>query len=134
VKSRYFWLWIGGVFGLIMLETASQAKKTSRKLSLSELQALSRSVGFPDPELAAAVAMAESGGNPGAVAAEPHGGPSYGLWQIHASDHPEFSTALLLDPTYNARTALAISKNGTDWSPWSAFKSRDYLRYMPGVS
>jgi hypothetical protein len=131
VKNRYFWLWVGGVFGLIMLETASQAKKIpAPKLSLSQLQALARNVGFPDPELAAAVAMAESGGNAGAVG---DGGQSFGLWQVHVPDHPEYNPSLLLDPHYNAQAAFAISRNGTDWTPWSAFKSGAYLRYMPAV-
>lgn len=60
--------------------------------------------------VAAAVAMAESGGNPNAVS------PSndYGLWQIN-SIHGAQAT---LDVMSNARAAVAISNNGQNWGPW----------------
>jgi hypothetical protein len=60
--------------------------------------------------VAAAVAMAESGGNPSAIS------PSndYGLWQIN-SIHGAQAT---LDVMANARAAVAISHNGADWGPW----------------
>ena len=96
-------------------------------MTLAELRALAASVGFPDPVLAAAVAMAESSGNPFAVG---DGGTSFGLWQIHAPDHPEFDTTQLMVASYNAHAALLISKSGTDWTPWSTFKNGNYLQYM----
>jgi hypothetical protein len=40
----------------------------------------------------------------------------------------------LLDPQYNAAAALAISKRGADWSPWSAYTSGRYAQYLPGAS
>jgi hypothetical protein len=60
--------------------------------------------------IAAAVASAESGGNPNAVS------PSndYGLWQIN-SVHGAQAT---LDIMGNARAAVAISNNGQNWGPW----------------
>ena len=59
---------------------------------------------------AAAVAMAESGGNPNAVSPT----NDYGLWQINIV-HGSQAT---LDVMGNARAAVAISNNGTNWGPW----------------
>jgi hypothetical protein len=60
--------------------------------------------------IAAAVAMAESGGNPNAISAS----NDYGLWQIN-SVHGAQAT---LDIMANARAAVAISNNGQNWGPW----------------
>ncbi len=104
------------------------AKRTQQKrLSLAELRTLATTVGFPDPNTAAAVAMAESGGDPGAVG---DNGSSFGLWQIHTPAHPEYTAASLMTPGFNAVAAKAISKNGVDWSPWSTFKSGAYKKYL----
>jgi hypothetical protein len=96
-------------------------------LSLADLRSLAASVGFPDPELAAAVAMAESGGNPFAVG---DNSTSFGLWQIHTPSHPEFDASQLLTAGYNAHAALLISKSGTDWSPWTTFRTGAYKAFM----
>jgi hypothetical protein len=96
-------------------------------LSLADLRSLAASVGFPDPELAAAVAMAESGGNPFAVG---DAGTSFGLWQVHTPSHPEFDSSQLLVASYNAHAALLISKSGTDWSPWTTFRTGAYKQFM----
>jgi hypothetical protein len=104
------------------------------KKSLADLRVLAAAVGFPDPDTAAAVAMAESKGNPLAVGDD---GTSLGLWQIHAPDHPEFDATRLMDANYNAHAALLISKSGTDWHLWTTFRPGPrgeppaYLQYMP---
>jgi hypothetical protein len=105
-------------------------------MTLDELRSLAASVGFPDPETAAAVAMAESRGNPSAqnivTNPAPGNGPerSFGLWQINTLAHPQYPEHLLLDPTYNAQAALAISQGGTNWTPWSTYNHGDYRQYM----
>lgn len=107
--------------------------------SLSDLQALAAATGFPDPALAAAVAMAESGGNP-CSQGDPNIGvhrcdapngasTSFGLWQVNTPNNPQYDPKSLLDPRYNARAALEISRNGTTWRPWSTFKNGMYLRW-----
>jgi Lysozyme like domain len=112
---------------------SQRARSTSSvaRWTLAELRALARSAGFLDVDTAAAVAMAESGGNPNAVG---DAGTSFGLWQIHLPAHPEVDRARVLDPTYNAAQALRIARQGADWSPWSVFTSGAYRRFMPGAA
>lgn len=109
--------------------------------TLSGLVDLAMRHGFPDPQMAAAIAMAESGGNPCAQG-DPHGpadcsGPngtstSFGLWQIHVPAHPEYGDGSgLLDPDANADAAYKISSGGTNWTPWSTYNSGAYLQYYP---
>lgn len=97
-------------------------------LSLAQLQALAASVGFPDPALAAAVAEAESGGNPNAYGDAKYGG-SIGLWQVNLPSHPQYTAAQLYDPTFNAQAALTISNNGTNWQPWTTYRTGAYKRW-----
>lgn len=68
--------------------------------------------------IAAEIAMAESGGNQYAT------GPAgeRGYWQIN-TDHGSLST---YDAYGNARAAVAISNDGTDWYPWTTFTSGAY--------
>jgi hypothetical protein len=97
-------------------------------MNLQQLQQLATSVGFPDPGLAAAVAMAESGGDPSAYGDAQYGG-SVGLWQINLPAHPEYTAAELDDPTTNARAVYAISSGGTNWEPWTTYRTGAYLRW-----
>jgi hypothetical protein len=93
----------------------------------AQLVELATRAEFPDPNIAAAIAMAESGGVPNALG---DGGVSIGLWQINTRAHPRFSRAHLAIPFNNALAAWEISKAGRDWSPWSVYKSGRYLRYI----
>lgn len=107
--------------------------------TLQQLQALAARIGFPDPSLAAAVAMAESGGNPCAqgdpnVGVHSCEGPngqstSFGLFQVNVPANPQFDPTNLLDGTTNARAALAISKGGTDWTPWTTYRTGAYRQW-----
>lgn len=64
--------------------------------------------------MASAVALAESGGNPNSSNTNRNGTIDRGLWQIN-SIHGSLST---FDVMGNARAAVSISKNGTNWRPW----------------
>lgn len=64
--------------------------------------------------MAAAVADAESGLNPSASRTNPDGTTSVGLWLLPANGTPPGST----DPLANARGAVQLSQNGTDWTQW----------------
>jgi len=59
--------------------------------------------------MASAIALAESGGNPGNG---PNATNDWGLWQIHNGG------PALLDPLANAQRAVQMSANGTNWRPW----------------
>ena len=88
--------------------------------SFSQLEALWISAGGSraSAPTAAAVALAESGGNP--KIPNRQGVPAYGLWQINIASNanPEDLLAQVLDPLGNAKAAVAISGNGTNWNPW----------------
>lgn len=122
---RTFWIYAG--LALLFLSKGATAKAIPSKLSLPQLRELARSAGFPEPNVAAAVAYAESGGNPGAIG---DGGQSFGLWQIHLPAHPQYKGTNLLDPLVNARAAILISKSGTDFKPWTTFRNGAYLKYL----
>lgn len=64
--------------------------------------------------MAAAVADATSGLNPNAIRNLPNGQQAIGLWGLPKNGQPPGST----DPTANARAAIQLSSNGTDWSQW----------------
>lgn len=64
--------------------------------------------------MAAAVADAESGLNPGAQRTNPDGTTGIGLWLLPQNGTPPGST----DPLASARAAIQLSQNGTDWTQW----------------
>jgi LysM repeat protein len=68
---------------------------------------------------AASIAMAESSGQQFATGAA----GERGYWQINP-DHGSLST---YDPLGNAKAAVAISDDGTNWTPWTTFTSGAYL-------
>lgn len=96
---------------------------------LADLQALAQQAGFTgaSAQVAAAIAMAESGGDPQAVG---DNGSSFGLWQVHTPAHPEYDQTCLFDPACSARAAYAISRQGTDFSPWSTYENGQYRQYV----
>lgn len=71
-------------------------------------------------QLAAAVALAESAGNPDAIAPDGRVGP----WQLPAS-----AGANLLDPVTNATAAVALSAGGEDWSQFPGYVNGAYRQF-----
>ncbi len=69
--------------------------------------------------MAAEIAMAESSGEQFATGAA----GERGYWQINP-DHGSLST---YDPLGNAEAAVAISADGSNWTPWTTFTSGAYL-------
>lgn len=98
-----------------------------RQWTKAKVLALATRAGFVDPKLAAAVALAESGGVPHAIG---DGGTSFGLWQIHVPAHPEYSRSELMDPEQNAHAAYRISGGGRRWDAWTTYKTGAYKRYL----
>jgi LysM repeat protein len=93
----------------------------SRTLNCSGLERLWEEAGGnpADAFTAAEIAMAESGGNQ--YAHSPTN--DYGYWQINAS-HGALAT---YDAYGNARAAVIISHDGTDWHPWTTYTSGAYV-------
>ena len=68
--------------------------------------------------LAAEIARAESSGNPSAISPT----DDFGLWQINASN----GSLATLNPYQNARSAIVLSHDGTNWGPWTTYHSGAY--------
>ena len=102
-------------------------------LTFAQVLAFALQAGFPAGDVAntaAAIAMAESAGNPAAVG---DGGASLGLWQIHVPSHPEVDATRLSDPVYAAQAAFLVSKGGSDWGAWTMFRNGQYKRFLPAA-
>lgn len=78
--------------------------------------------------MAAAIAQAESSGNPNATNHNTNGTVDRGLFQVN-SIHGSQSTH---DLRRNVRAAIAISNNGRNWTPWTTFTTGAYRRYFGG--
>lgn len=68
---------------------------------------------------AASVAIAESGGSQYAIS--PTG--DVGYWQINAASWGPLAST---DPMTNARAAVQISADGSNWTPWTTYTSGAY--------
>ncbi len=99
----------------------SSASKLSGNLGCSGLEALWKAAGGSHGEafMAAEIAMAESGGRQYAVSPT----NDYGYWQINGSHGPAEAT---FNPIGNAKAAIAISGNGTNWDPWTTYVTGAY--------
>lgn len=105
------------------------------KLTSDEIMQYAANAGFEgdDLNIAVAIALAESSGNPNALGdLNITPGGSVGLWQVNLKYHPEYTTDQLRDPQQNANAAFAIYQAaGDSFTPWSTFKSGAYLAHMP---
>lgn len=88
---------------------------------------------FPHPDIAIAIILGESGGNPGARNTEKNTPPSVdrGLWQFNSRWHPEVTDACAFEPVCATRAAFVVSKGGTDFTPWASFKAGTYKQFLP---
>jgi len=97
-------------------------------------------------DVAAAIAQAESGGCQYAKAGPTDDRPvkecsyrhttlenSYGLWQINRRAHPTYTAHTLYTALGNARAAVAISRNGANFRPWTTFVRGAHLPYLAGA-
>lgn len=75
---------------------------------------------------AAAIALAESSGRVNATDYNTNGTVDRGLWQIN-SIHGAQST---YNPLANAKAAVAISNNGTNFTPWVTYNSGAFRQYL----
>ena len=93
-------------------------------LSCPGLEALWESAGGAPGTafMAADIATAESGGRQYATDNDGNGTVDRGYWQIN-SIHGALST---YDPAGNARAAVELSGDGTNWSPWVTYQTGAY--------
>lgn len=98
-------------------------------LSFGELKAAwIRNGGNPAAApIAAAVAMAESGGNVNAINHNSDGSIDRGPWQVN-SVHGDLSQTGDVDQA--ARAAIKISNNGANWNPWVTFKNGAFRKFL----
>lgn len=68
---------------------------------------------------AAAIARAESDGDTHARGVNDDGSVDRGWFQINSRWHPEVTDAVAYNARGSALAAFAISKGGTDWTPWA---------------
>jgi hypothetical protein len=101
-------------------------------LSTADALRAAQAAGFQGDALitAVAVARAESGLRYDAVG---DSGRSIGLWQVHLPSHPTYNAGQLYDPLANARAAYEISGGGTNWQPWTVYKTGAYTQHVPAV-
>jgi hypothetical protein len=103
-------------------------------LSVLQIAQYAQQAGFSGLGLvnAVAVALAESGGDPGAHCLNCAGVPedSQGLWQINLNAHPQYQGINMYDPLTNAKAAFAVSSGGSNFNPWSTFTNGAYKKYL----
>lgn len=80
--------------------------------------------------VATAIAAAESRLNPIAVGINPNGSVYRGLWQIKVRAHPDVDEYRAYDLRRCAQDMFNISKSGTQWSAWSAYRDGSYKKYF----
>ncbi|HSX68129.1 transglycosylase SLT domain-containing protein [Nocardioides sp.] len=113
-------------------------------LSYERVYALAAGAGLSRDKaiIATAIAAAESGLNPNARGdvslQDAKWGPSIGLWQIRSlkAETGKGSTRdgqLLYEPTFNARSMASVSAKGSNFSPWSVYKSGAYKKHLPAA-
>jgi LysM repeat protein len=102
------------------VSTAATTTNLSGTLSCGGLEALwVKAGGSSSVEVtAASIAMAESGGNQFATGTV----GERGYWQIN----PVNGSLSTYDPYGNARAAVIMSGNGSNWSPWTTYTSGAY--------
>ena len=124
-------------------DPSSLSSPSGAKVDAQEAYQLALNAGFNenDAKIMAAIAMAESSGNPNALNDNARtGDESYGLWQMNLLyDENEVNRRLnswgitdrqeLFDPQKNANAAYALHKE-QGFRAWSVYKSGAYLKYM----
>jgi LysM repeat protein len=101
--------------------TLTSSAVPSGTLSCGGLEALWEDAGGSAGEsvMAASIAMAESDGEQFALSPT----NDYGYWQINGSHGPALATFNALG---NAKAAVEISADGSNWSPWTTYTSGAY--------
>lgn len=103
------------------------------KLTVQQIAGYAQAAGFPPEELAraTAVALAESGGDPGASHVNTNGSVDYGLWQINTVHGGLLNQGDKFNPLDNAKMALTVWRGaGNKWTPWAAYNNGSSQGFM----
>lgn len=100
--------------------------------SNADLVSAAQAAGFSGSALrtALAIALAESRGDPKATGKNKDGSLDRGFWQINNKWHPDVTDDMAYDPMQNAQAAFRISGGGTNWKPWTTYKTGAYKQYL----
>jgi Lysozyme like domain len=121
-----------GVAVVMMAGSDTFVSALTGNMTAEQIAQYADEAGFsgPDLQVAVAVALAESSGDPNAMG-DPTLGMSVGLWQINLKAHPQYTQAQLLDPQTNANAAYAIYQAaGSTFTPWSTYNGGQYSAYI----
>ena len=122
-------LYVGSHHGITAPVTATSATAhggavaQGGTLSCSGLEALWEAAGGSPGAafMAAEIATAESSGQQNSTDYNSNGTVDRGYWQINS-----IWPGSTYDPMGNARAAVQISNNGTNWGPWTTYKTGAY--------
>jgi soluble lytic murein transglycosylase-like protein len=83
-------------------------------------------------DIARAICMAESGGNPEATGYNSNGTADRGLMQVNSihADLVGGNVTALYDPATNIKIAYSLSHEGTNWTAWSAYNNGSYRKFL----
>jgi hypothetical protein len=126
------------LLALIAIAVFFVANGVPSNMTKDQISTLAQNAGFTGDDIntAAAIALAESGGNahaynPETEAGTPQGQGSFGLWQIYLKAHPEFFGWALYDPQVNANAAFKVYADaGNSFTPWSTYKNGMYEGHL----
>lgn len=101
-------------------------------MNANEIAIVAKNAGFREVglQVAVAIALAESRGDPNAAPTNKDGSKDRGLWQINNRYHKEVSDACAFNPDCAAKAVYRISSGGVNWSQWATFTNHAYLAYM----
>lgn len=80
--------------------------------------------------VASAVALAESGGDPTQTYKNTDGSTDRGLFQINSVHGTQSTTSLIP----NVRAAISISNNGKNWQPWVTYTTGKYRAFLSATN
>lgn len=108
-----------------------------RRQNAIDIARLARAAGFPESQVAVAVAvaLAESAGYPAATNHNTNGSVDFGLWQINTVHGALLTTGAWCVPADNAAMAHTVwTRAGGSWTPWATFNSGSYLSHLAAAN
>jgi len=103
------------------------------RVNATDIARLARAAGFPDSQVAVAVAVAfaESAGYPTATNHNTNGSIDFGRWQINSVHGALLTTGSWCVPADNAAMAHTVwTRAGGSWTPWTTYNSGSYIAHL----